>query len=199
MWVVGTLQSSPSVQCHVTNRVCRWTWVAMLHGADVASAHKDQGRSQPRPCTRTLDVSLCKALPGHTQVRLVQIHANHHPTATLQHADTAAHNRHYTDRTWQHVSLVSPAHTQASTARVCVCVCVCVCRSVRTESAVVLGELVSGTGKAAASHVKSLLPLWWLAQFDPNADAANAASSAYQVCPHPHIHTHTQIPTQMRA
>jgi hypothetical protein len=54
-------------------------------------------------------------------------------------------------------------------------------RAVRTEAAATLGDLVSAAGKAAAALLKSLLPPWWLAQFDPHPDAAAAARSAFQV------------------
>ncbi|KAJ9505274.1 hypothetical protein QJQ45_023216, partial [Haematococcus lacustris] len=53
-------------------------------------------------------------------------------------------------------------------------------RAVRAESARVLGQVVGLAGKAVAPHLKGLMGSWWMAQFDPNQDAAAAARSAFQ-------------------
>ncbi|KAI8472755.1 MAG: hypothetical protein J3K34DRAFT_384103, partial [Monoraphidium minutum] len=48
-------------------------------------------------------------------------------------------------------------------------------KSVRSEACATMGALAGAVGKQLAPHLKSLLPPWWLAAFDPYADVAAAA------------------------
>ncbi len=54
------------------------------------------------------------------------------------------------------------------------------CRAVRTEASAVLGALAGGVGRGLAAALRPLAGPWWLAQFDPAAEAARAARGAFQ-------------------
>ncbi|KAK9831453.1 hypothetical protein WJX81_006515 [Elliptochloris bilobata] len=53
-------------------------------------------------------------------------------------------------------------------------------RAVRTEASAVLGALAAGVGRGLAAALRPLAGPWWLAQFDPAAEAARAARGAFQ-------------------
>ncbi|KAK9814763.1 hypothetical protein WJX72_011133 [[Myrmecia] bisecta] len=53
-------------------------------------------------------------------------------------------------------------------------------RAVRLEASAVLGRLAGRVSRALAPFLKTLAGPWWLAQFDPHADAAAAARAAFQ-------------------
>ena len=53
-------------------------------------------------------------------------------------------------------------------------------RAVRTEASAVLDALAAGVGRGLAAALRPLSGPWWLAQFDPAAEAARAARGAFQ-------------------
>jgi hypothetical protein len=69
-------------------------------------------------------------------------------------------------------------------------------RSVRAEAATTLGQLAQAAGKALAPHLKALIGPWWVAQFDPHGEAANAARSGFQVRSQPGAHADAQGGTE---
>ena len=53
-------------------------------------------------------------------------------------------------------------------------------RGVRAEASHVMAALATALGREVAPRLRTLLPNWWLAQFDPVSEVATAASGGLQ-------------------